>query len=276
MTPFVPYLSALFAGVVAVAVTVAIERLGGRTGGLLGTLPTTIVPAAIGFHEVSHDEASFVLALYATPPGMLLNAGFLGCWLWLPRLFRRGSSRRRLLAVAGTSLALWAVAAMLLVTVSPVFRGSVVVPLLATCALVVLGVVAIRRAPAPVRATQRAKATTLMARGTLAAAAIGASVALARLGNPTLAGVAAVFPAIFVTTMVSLWLSHGETMPSGAAGPMMLGSTSVAAYALVASVLMPKWGTSPGALLSWLCCAIGVTLPLWGVTRSLAPSPRIP
>ncbi|MFZ9889088.1 MAG: hypothetical protein ACO3JL_16450 [Myxococcota bacterium] len=276
MNPWLPYLSALFAGAVAVSVTVAIERFGGRTGGLLGTLPTTIVPAAIGFHGVSQDEASFVVALYATPPGMLLNAGFLACWLWLPRVFRRGASHARLLAVAVTSLALWSAAALVLVAFLPTLRDTVVAPLLCTFALVALGVLALRRAPPATGALRRISASTLVARGALAATAIGASVALARTGNPTLAGVAAVFPAIFLTTMVSLWLSHGETMPTGAAGPMMLGSTSVAAYALFASELMPALGTLLGASLSWLCCALGVTLPLWWATRRWASAPRSP
>ena len=39
---------------------------------------------------------------------------------------------------------------------------------------------------------------------------------------------------IFLTTMVSLWLSQGEAVPSGAVGPMMLGASSVAVYALLA------------------------------------------
>ena len=41
--------SASFAALVAVGVTVAIEKWGGVIGGLLGTLPTTIVPASIRF-----------------------------------------------------------------------------------------------------------------------------------------------------------------------------------------------------------------------------------
>ena len=39
--------SALFAGIVATLVTIVIERFGGRTGGVLATIPTTIVPAAL-------------------------------------------------------------------------------------------------------------------------------------------------------------------------------------------------------------------------------------
>ena len=42
-------LSATFAGVVATLVTIAIEKFGGTLGGVLGTIPTTIVPASYGF-----------------------------------------------------------------------------------------------------------------------------------------------------------------------------------------------------------------------------------
>ena len=50
-------LSAVFAGLVAIAVTVAIERWGGVIGGILGTLPTTIIPAAIGMYLAGGQDA---------------------------------------------------------------------------------------------------------------------------------------------------------------------------------------------------------------------------
>ena len=49
-------LSALFAGIVATAVTVAIEKWGGLVGGLLGTVPSTIVPAGIGMYVAGGEE----------------------------------------------------------------------------------------------------------------------------------------------------------------------------------------------------------------------------
>ena len=76
--------SAFFAGVVASAVTVAIERFGGRVGGLLGTLPTTIVPASIGLWLQTGNEEAFQAAMDATPAGMLVNALFLFAWRALP------------------------------------------------------------------------------------------------------------------------------------------------------------------------------------------------
>ena len=42
--------SAVLAGCIAVLVTLAIERWGGLAGGILGTMPSTILPAAAGIY----------------------------------------------------------------------------------------------------------------------------------------------------------------------------------------------------------------------------------
>jgi hypothetical protein len=49
----------------------------------------------------------------------------------------------------------------------------------------------------------------------------------------------------------------------GAVGPMMLGSTSVSAFALVAATVMPLAGPAAGAVLAWLGSVLLVTLPAW-------------
>ena len=76
-------LAALFAGIVAILVTVAIEKWGGIIGGILGTLPTTIVPATIGMYvEGGSDDLATSMSLI--PFWMLLNALFIGAWIFYP------------------------------------------------------------------------------------------------------------------------------------------------------------------------------------------------
>ena len=78
-------LSALFASIVAVLVTVAIEKWGGIIGGVLGTLPTTIVPAAIGMYlEAGSEDLATSMSLI--PFWMLLNALFVASWVVYPRM----------------------------------------------------------------------------------------------------------------------------------------------------------------------------------------------
>ena len=96
--------SAVLAGIVATAVTVAIEKWGGLIGGLLGTVPSTIVPAAVGMHLAGGEEA-LMASMSVVPLGMLLNALFLGAWLVLPvaDLARHAAKS----AASGTSQRCW-------------------------------------------------------------------------------------------------------------------------------------------------------------------------
>lgn len=263
-------LSALFAGIVATAVTVAIEKWGGLVGGLLGTAPSTIVPAAIGMY-LAGGEAALISSMSVVPFGMLLNALFLGAWLVLPRWFE--GSPRALLWTASGALMLWTVLGFtMLWTVE-----QVLLPAMTERALAVLGfgalfvvVVAFNARPQPApKGTKSVSKQVLVARGSMAALAIGVAVWLSGLGEPLLAGLASVFPAIFLTSMVALWLAQGPTVPRGAAGPMMLGGASVAVFANVAMWSLPAYGVLLGSLIAWLASVLGWSLPAFLVLRKV-------
>ena len=258
---------ALLAGGVAIAVTVAIERWGGRIGGLVGTLPSTIVPAAVGIAATSANMAAFQDAMFATPVGMFVNASFLLAWRTLPARLPIVGLHRRLLLMTTMSLVVWVVLAGLgvwgLSRATEAGIPSMWIGLAFTGAMLALGIVACRSGvPAP-KGTRPVSMGVLLSRGVLAATAIGASIALAAAGGPFLAGVIAVFPAIFLTTMVALWLAQGEAVPAGAVGPMMLGSVSVAVFADVAALTLPSLGVALGLSVSWCVSALAVTIPAW-------------
>ena len=257
------WLIGAFAGSVAIGCTVAIERLGGRAGGLIGTLPTTIVPASIGLYGGT-DLSGFRDAMAAVPVGMLINAIFLWSWRALPPRLPSWSLRRRLATMVLLSLGLWlsvAVAAVWLMR-----RWSELalwIGVGATATSLLFGAWACRaQVPAP-RGRNSVSIGQLLSRGLLAAIAIAGAVAVGESGAELAAGVASVFPAIFLTTMVSLWFAQGEAVPSGAVGPMMLGSTSVSGYALLAAYLIPSLGLTAGAISSWLLSALTLTVPAW-------------
>ncbi len=264
------WLSALFAGLVAVGVTLAIERWGGVVGGVIGTLPSTIVPASLGIHAASPDPAAFTAALAAAPAAMLLNALFLYLWRVLPPRLPGRSLGVQLGLMTGIGLTLWGLAAAGMVVGVDAYRARSgdmrALGGLLTATILVVGVAATWRAhPAPA-GRRPVGAVTLVARGLLAAAAIGVSVWLAARGGAVAAGVASCFPAIFITTMVSLWLSQGRSVPAGAVGPMMLGSASVAVYALLATWTLPTLGVIPGVIAAWTGAALGASLPaVWWI-----------
>jgi len=260
----------LFAGAVAVLVTVVIERLGGVVGGLLGTLPTTIVPASIGIARASSSTDAMQAALFAVPAGMLLNALYLALWRFLPARLPASSFGGRLALMLSTSLGLWAAAAFLLVTtldeVALGAKGAAGVAALTA----LVGLVLTRVQPASAKtAPRRVGPVVLVARGLAASLAVGAGVVIAARGGDAAAGIASVFPAIFLTTMVSLWLAQGEAVSASAVGPMMVGSTSVSAYAVLAALLFPSFGLAVGAAVAWGLAAVAVQLPLFFAVRTV-------
>ena len=253
------------AGLIAVAVTVAIERWGGVIGGLLATLPTTIVPAAIGMHAALGSDLAFQEALAMTPPGMLLDAGFLLLWRELPSRLPVRGAHARLTAMTVVTFSAWLLGAVLIVWISDALRGSGWSPVhtgwASTGAMVMFGVAACWRLPPAPAGSKSVGRGMLVARGVFAASAIAVALLIAQQGHGLIAGVAAVFPAIFFTSMAGLWISQGEAVPAGAVGPMMLGATSVALFAMIAGVTVPTLGLGPGMLVSWVVAVGATTLP---------------
>lgn len=263
----------VLAGLVAIGATVAVERFGGRLGGILGSLPTTIVPASLGL-AAAGSGAAVHDAMAVVPVGMALNAGFLWLWRVIPPHLPASSLPVRLAVMTALSIGAWFIAALVTVVGTDwlVARGVSVAWLGAVAALglMLAGLAMCRDLPPAPRGTRRVGPLTLLMRGVLAATAIGTALALAHFVGPVAAGVASVFPAIFVTTMVSLWLSQGEAVPLGAIGPIVLGSSAVSTYALVAATLMPSLGTL-GAVIAWIIAVVGISLPAATLLRLRRP-----
>ena len=233
-------LSALFAGIVATLVTIAIEKFGGRTGGVLATIPTTIVPAALGMYSIS-GETEFAQSMSIVPLGMMVNAIFLLVWIHAPQRFG--------LSLVGTtilSLIVWTLIGSLGLLVSSELQASGVDALTYAVSglglLILLGVwTTWTSRPAP-KGSRSVRPSVLVLRGSAAATAIGIAVWFSSLSYPFVSGLVSTFPAIFLTSMIALWLAQGQDVPQGAAGPMMLGGASVGVYAVVAIVLFPMLG----------------------------------
>jgi hypothetical protein len=115
----------------------------------------------------------------------------------------------------------------------------------------------------------------LLARGCAAAVAIGVAVHLATVGDALASGVMSIFPAIFLTSMLALWLAQGEAVPAGAIGPMMLGAMSVSTYALLVALLYPLSTSTAGLIAAscaaWLAAVLLVNLPAWVWLRRRVP-----
>ena len=258
------FLAAVLAGLVAIAVTVAIEKFGGLIGGILGTIPTTIVPAAAFMWLAEPTDAAFQPAMGMVPVGMLLNAIFLWLWRAVPPRIPEWTFGKRLTTITSLNLGVWFAGAAVSVSLFSE-QASMTVGLGALLIGLVLGLwITLEHRPAP-RGENRVGPMTLAMRGVAAATAIGVAVWLSQQGSPLLAGIASVFPAIFLTSMVALWIAQGEDVPSGAVGPMMLGAMSVSFYALLATYTLPQFGVIVGSVITWFVSISAISVPsaLW-------------
>ena len=254
-------LSALFAGIVATLVTIAIEKFGGRTGGVLATIPTTIVPAALGMFSIS-GEAEFAQSMSIVPLGMMVNAIFLLVWIHAPQ--RLGLS---LMGTTILSLVVWMLIGSLGLVVSSELQSSGITALsfaiFGLGFLISLGIwTTWTSRPAP-KGSRSVRPSILVLRGSAAATAIGIAVWFSSLSYPFVSGLVSTFPAIFLTSMIALWLAQGQDVPQGAAGPMMLGGASVGVYAVAAIVLFPMLGPVLGSIITWLISILAWTIPAY-------------
>lgn len=262
--PLNTLLAPLVAAAVAIGASLAVERFGGRVGGVVGSMPTAVVPAAIGLHA-DLDTTSFQTSMAMVPVGMLVNTAFLWTWRVLPPRLGHHPVPTLLAIQVSASLTVWAGLAAAAVAASRGLQTAGVAPLLVgTTALIahlIIGVLACLGAAPPRGARQVVPFSVIAARGVLAGVAIGVALALGHVGSSFVAGMASVFPAIFLTTLVSLWISQGSAVPLGAVGPMMLGSTSVGSFALGAALLMPRLGAAGGVVTAWVAAVLLVTVP---------------
>ncbi|MDE0953844.1 MAG: hypothetical protein OR994_04150 [Candidatus Poseidoniales archaeon] len=258
-------LAAIMAGVVATTVTILIEKYGGVLGGILGTIPTTIIPAAIGMGSEGGED-SLILSLAIVPAGMLINAIFLSIWAILPnKLPITWSSNKRLVVTSICSLIVWISAGIVAIqAVDVAIEKNYSAYQIAITGFILVGTLGASMCwnlkPAPKGKNQVSK-IILVSRGFVAATAIGIAVIISGLGMPLLAGLASVFPAIFLTSMVALWLAQGPSVPLGAAGPMMMGGASVAAYSIIAMWSMIEYGLAMGSVIAWVGSIILWSIP---------------
>ena len=263
----------VFAGLVAILVTVAIERFGGFIGGVLGTIPSTIIPAAAGVYAIEGEE-SLIASMSVVPIGMLINGMFLGVWIVFPKYINKTNLKLPITILI--SLCTWAVLAFIsLLIARQVTDGMISEAILGIIGLVALAILAVRfniqNRDAP-KGKNKVPLAILSIRGIAAGLAIAACLVLAELGLPFVAGLASAFPAIFLTSMVALWISQGPQVPQGAAAPMMLGGASVSVYALLAMWSLPSFGIVTGSIVAWFG-AVGLwTIPAFLLLRKYRSS----
>jgi uncharacterized membrane protein (GlpM family) len=236
LIPFI--LSAL----VVIAISLIAERYGTKTGGIIGTLPSTILVAYlfIAYNE-GVNVASKSVAVVAAEMGV--NVIF----LLLFSLYAHRSLTRALAISFGS----WTIlsALLFLFNVDNIFISLGVFVLFFIIAFVSLEY--IKKIPS-VRITPASHTLGhILLRGFFAGIVIAVAVFLSNLGA-VLSGIFSAFPVIFLSTMVISVREQGPTFAGGMAKAMIFGSPSVVCYAVSIYFLYPTIGILSGTLCAFV------------------------
>ena len=238
------------AGIVIVITTVA-ERYGTKVGGIIGTLPSTIIVAYV-FIALNKGVDFASTSIAVVPAEMGINMIFL-----------------LIVALVAYRSTIWAftlafVAWGLLSTAlffSELSNMAIALGLYLAC---MLGSFAFleryKKIPSIGSVKVHYTLQKIIGRGLLAGVIISLAVLLANT-SPTLSGIFAVFPAILTSTMVISIREHGSAFAGAMAKSLIFGTPSMVSYTVGVYILYPLIGILFGSIVS-LCisCIVAIFL----------------
>jgi len=217
--------------------TVVAERWGTRAGAVVTTLPSSAV-VAFWFIAVEEGAGFAARAAVVVPAEMGVNVVFLGLFVVL-------SDRGLPTALAG-AMGGWA-------ALSTALYAYDISDLLVSWALFIILIAVVtlwlrsshrfqQQPGRPIRYTPG----ELAFRGLFAGLMISLSLVGSARGGPVLGGILTVFPAIFTSTMVILYLRQGREFTGAVGTIMVVSSTNVVVYTTVVHQAYPSLGVAAG------------------------------
>lgn len=224
------FVSSGVAFVMAITFAYLIETFGGATGGIIASFPTTIIPAVYIILEDSTQplQTRFDSTMASIIGMFCTNILFMPTWKYLPPYFpKQWSNGISVTVMTLVSLVIWFVS-VVVVTLFQQWLSSFGVTMFVFCFALLLftvccGVALCWRLPPTPAGKNKVKWYVHLARGFVASLAIFASGVLSQSGSGVAAGAVSTFPAMFITTMVSVSLAQGADVSTGAIGPLLLG-----------------------------------------------------
>ncbi len=227
---------------VVILITVIAEKFGTKVGGILGTLPSTIIIAFI-FISINKGVLFASEAAVVVPAEMAINLVFL---VVISTLVYRSLS-----FALFVSLGMWGVLTIALYF-SNINNISISILLYAvSLILCFIYLEKIRKIESHKKVKVHYTKRKIILRGILAGTVIATAVFLSNI-NSTLSGIFSIFPAIFLSTMIIAYLEHGPIFTSGFAKSMIFGSQTVMSYVIAVHFLYPSFGLLYGTVFSFL------------------------
>ncbi len=242
-------LSVIVAGIWITLATILSERMGSKTGGMIGNLPSTILTSLL-FIGITQSPEFAASATITVPLGMFLSTLFLYVFI---SLVSKG-----LVTALAAGLLTWFSLAIL----ASFFQetGRVAWTFLYFCGALGTYLLAekVLKIPSHGRVKRPYSLQQIFFRAIFAGSVVGMSVLIARTGSAFWAGLFASFPAMMLSSMVILTLSAGYPFARATGKVMLLASTNIVIYSFVAGALFPVTGIWWGSLISYSAAALWV------------------
>jgi uncharacterized membrane protein (GlpM family) len=243
---------------VVILVTIIAEKYGTKIGGVIGTLPSTII---IAFLFIAIDKGVLFASdsVAVVPAEMGINLVFLLTFSLL-------SQRKIFIALAGSLLG-WTVLTILLYY-SNITSIVVSLVMFLFCFLFTF-LILDKKKKITSQDTIKVHYTSLkfLGRGLIAGIVIAIAVTFSNVGT-MLSGIFSVFPAIFLSTMLISLREHGPQFTGAMAKGMIYGSPSVVSYAVGVHYFYPRLGILVGTISAFVI-ALVVTLILFALRKKI-------
>jgi hypothetical protein len=240
--------SLVIGGAFIAACSLAAEVFGPHIGGIVAGLPSTVV-ITLFFVAWTESPARAVQETTFIPFALGLNCLLLGVY----GLVARWGAVVALIV----ALATWVALATCAVLWAPDQLAASLVAL-AVCFAVGSWMLSLAGTPGTVSGNAvQPGLVAILARASFGGAVIALGVCLSQLAGPLVGGVAAVFPATGVSTLVIVSWSRGSRFSLGLLRPMMVsGSVTILVYTLVVRYSYPSLGIIGGTVAALFLSAV--------------------
>ena len=239
--PFQTILPFLLSAIVVIIIMYIAEKHGTKIGGILGTLPTTIVVALL-FISLNRGVEFASKSAAIIPAELGINILFLLTFSIL--------IHRSVLLAFAASITIWGILSSILLYVELeniyISLGIYIISLLITIILLE----GIKKIPSTGNVVVKYTPKKIALRGILAGAVISTAVLLSNIGA-AICGIFTVFPVILLSTMLISVHEHGPDFAAGMAKSMTIGITSILCYVVATHFLYPIYGIVSGSLVAY-------------------------
>ena len=249
----------ILSAVVVILITVVAEKFGTKIGGIIGSLPTTIIIAFI-FIAINRGVDFASRSVAVVPAEMGINIAFLCIFVVL--------AFRSLKLALIVSFVFWAVMSIVLyiIDLNDIFASLVI--FLTSMYVTLFIFEKYKKFKSHGKRRVHYTPMKILLRGILTGTIIAISVFLSNL-DPVLSGIFSIFPAIMTSTMIISYAEHGPDFSAGIAKSMIFGSPSVMSYAVAIYFLYPKFGIIYGSLIA-VCISFVITLFILKIRRRIS------